>query len=118
MILQCSVSILTTGGAEMARFVQNTGVIFHSNTNSAPVTLQWGDYGGTWAGALFRWSFDELALAPTPNPGWGVYAPTEAFITSSASGRAGIHIIISWIGGNSVSVGTVLTINTSGWGCL
>jgi len=115
LTLQCTRGIYAdSNGGIMAELVQRAGVIFHTNSNSAPVTLQWGDTAGTWAGALFKWlSF----TGPTPNPGWGTRTNSNASVNTNALGEIGTYYVIGWIGVRQISVGIGVSISSSGWGC-
>lgn len=112
MILQCSADVYSGAGGSVSGLVQRVGVTFHTNDNRTPLTLNWGDTAGTWAGFFFKWN---SISGPNPNPGWGSYTNSQAFVNTTGFGETGIPLAIGWVtlAQRTVSVG----VNSSGWWC-
>jgi hypothetical protein len=113
--IQCGRVIYGPGAFfEVARLIQNVDVTFHTNNDSTPLTLNWGDYAGSFGGLLARW----VSISnPVPNPGWGVYEWNQAYVNTSALGEYGTYSPIGWIATYTFGAGVRLSINSSGWGC-
>ncbi|MCU0480106.1 MAG: hypothetical protein MUE54_02710 [Anaerolineae bacterium] len=113
--IQC-VRVIYGPGAlyEIAWLHQNVAVTFHTNSDSAPLTLNWGDYAGSLGGLFARW----VSISnPAPNPGWGTYEWNQAYVNTSALGEYGVYSPIGWITTYTFGAGVRLTINKSGWWC-
>lgn len=114
-VIQCSRSIYGPGALfEVARLNQNVAVTFHTNNDSTPLTLNWGDYAGSFGGLMARW----VSISnPSPNPGWGAYEWNQAYVNTTALGEYGTYSPFGWIATYTFGVGVRLSINSSGWWC-
>lgn len=112
--LTCSYIFRNALGQENARLQQNVGVTFHTSQNSTPVTLRWGNLGGTSAVGLTRWVWTS---GPTPSPSWGVRTTGQANVVSSGMVEYGIPTPWGTIVFYQYTVSVRLWINSSGWGC-
>jgi hypothetical protein len=109
-IAVCYRSITNNFGVEVVKLVQNVAVTFHTADNRAPVTLNWGDIGGSYTSSLYSWY---SISGPTASPGWGSYAASQASVNTFAV----VNYSIFGIQLRQDTLAVRLTIHSSGWGC-
>lgn len=112
--ITCGVNIYNGFGSLAARLQQNVNVTFWGTYGQTPVTLNWGNLGGTqtYYGNYVSWSG---LTGPTPNPSWGVYVSRSGTAYSSAGGLL-IYtppVPPGW----QQYYSSQLTIRSSGWYC-
>lgn len=112
--ISCGVNIYNYVGNLAARFKQNINVTFGGTYGQTPVTLNWGDLGGT--ATYVPYYYWQNVTGPNPNPGWGVYVSRSGTAYSNASGLLN-YAPPSPIPGVQNYVTTRITIRSSGWSC-
>lgn len=112
--LVCGVNIWSVVGSLGARLQQNINVTWWANAAHTPVTMNWGDLGGTGT-FLSYWSWTEMS-GPAPSPDWHVYVATSGTAYSNVSSQL-VYAPPPPIGGVSAFHATRLTINSGGWYC-
>lgn len=112
--LTCGVNVYNSFGNKVARLQQNVNVTFWSTYGQTPVTLNWGNLGGTQAYYGFYVSWSGLT-GPTPNPGWGVYVSRAGAAYTTAGGL--LTYAPPLTPGWQQYYSSRLTIRSSGWYC-
>jgi len=91
---------------------QNVNSTFYGTWGRTPLTMNWGNLGGTGASAFGSWTG---LSGPTPKPGWGIRTSGTAYSTASGWFHHLAYQGGPWIG--SAYFVSTLTMNSSGYSC-